>query len=472
MIVTDLTQGGIIKSIKNNLEMVLHKQREGRKNDRDMLLDFYDGDVEKHIKKFFNTKMRKQVPMWTGKLTKQFIDKRSLVYKKAPAIKVDNEDYTSMIKKGGLNVLRRQLEQMRNLEGTMGFLSSWDEMTERLKWRQLLQFDVYFMPGNDEPFAVSYEVGKVGNARTSERKYVFWSKDFKFAGSEHRGLHFRYNSNGEIESVDPDKPGDLTNKVKDQNGNAILPVTFVHAQPRSDSFWVPGAVDVAAMHRSAAVGLFEVNAAIRYDALGLKFATGFQEATTIPFGTDNILGLPGERSTMGKLPGANLENIMKAIRDQIDMTAQDNFLKVKWGESNVAPSGIALRLENLDNLEQREVDAESWRQWELERATVDDAIIRAQIPSANKIDLEKYSVDFTEVDYPMAPSEQRAETEFNLKMGFTTWDEEMRKRNPDISDEELKERRAAYLDEKNEETLSLEDARAENQKTPIDLILE
>jgi len=471
MIISDLSQGGIVSAIKNNLAMVMQKNREGRKAERDMLLDFYDGDVEKHVKKFFKSKILKQAPMWTGKLTKQFVDKRSLVYKKAPAVKTDNEKYDLMMKAGGLSVLRRQLEQMRNLEGTMGFLSSWDDLNDRLKWRQLIQFDVYFIPGINEPFAVSYEIGKMGNARESKQRFIFWSKDIKIGEFEHAGLHFRFDNSGETEGLDPNNRDDLENKVKDQKGKAILPVSFVHAQPQSDSFWVPGMTDVAAMHRVAVVDIFEVNVAIRFDALGLKWATGFQQKTTVEFGTETILGLPGENSKMGKLPGANLDNIMKALRDQIEMTGMDNFLKVKFGETGVAPSGVSLRLENLDNLEQRESDVENWRRWELERAQIDDAIIRSKIPGTAPMNLDKYHVDFTESEFPMAPSEVRADTEFNMKMGFTTWKQEMLRRNPDISDEELEERRKLFLAEQNESTLSLETAREVQNQSPIDLLL-
>lgn len=470
MIITDLSQGGIVRTIKNNLGQLLQTNREGRKNERDMLLDFYDGDVEKHTKKFFKPKILKQAPMWTGKLTKQFIDKRSLVYKKAPVTKSGNDKYDNMIKAGGLNVLRRQLEQLRSLEGTMGFLSSWDELNERLKWRQLIQFDVYFIPGINDPFAVSYEIGKMGNAKESERRFIFWSKDLKIGEFEHKGLHFRYNTNGEITGLNPDSRDDLENKVKDRSGNAILPVSFVHAQPQSDSFWVPGAVDVARMHWVAVVVIFEVNVAIRFDSLGLKWASGFKESTTIDFGTEKIVGIPGD-GTMGKLPGASLENIMKALRDQIEMTAMDNFLKVKFGETGVSPSGVSLRLENLDNLEQREADIDNWRRWELERATIDDAIIRAKIPGASKLNLDQYHVDFTESEFPMAPTEERANTEFNLKYGFTTWQQEMKRRNPDISAEELEAQRKMFIKEQAEIGIAIDDEKVARETSPIDQLL-
>ena len=123
---------------------------------------------------------------------------------------------------------------------------------------------------------------------------------------------------------------------------------------------------------------------------------------------------------------------MNAFANQ---TAENNHLRIRWGESGGnSPSGEALRILEIENLESRESDINYFREWEGSRYRIDRKILEVH----NVLNLpEDYSVDFGEVSYPMSIDQELKMLDWKLANGIMSQRDLLLYFNPDMSDEEL-----------------------------------
>ena len=151
-----------------------------------------------------------------------------------------------------------------------------------------------------------------------------------------------------------------------------------------------------------------------------------------------------------------LARLLAAFGDELDeiksfanQTAENNHLRIRWGESGGnSPSGEALRILEIENLESRESDIPLFREWEQQRYQVDRTILEVHgVGSFN----ENYSVDFGEVTFPMSPREEREWLDWKLAKGLMTKKELLLYFNPDMSDEELEAKMSEVKEEKDQE---------------------
>ena len=121
-----------------------------------------------------------------------------------------------------------------------------------------------------------------------------------------------------------------------------------------------------------------------------------------------------------------------------NQTAENNQLRIRWGESGGnAPSGEALRIMEIENLEARKSDEPIFREWEHSRYEIDRTILDTH----NALSLsEDYTVDFGEVSYPMSPQEERAWLDWKINNGIMSQKDLLLYFNPDMSDPELEEK--------------------------------
>ena len=107
------------------------------------------------------------------------------------------------------------------------------------------------------------------------------------------------------------------------------------------------------------------------------------------------------------------------------------------GDAGQVQSGIALAIQDIENLESRKSDIPLWREWESSRYEIDQKIIEVH---TGKSLSEDYSVDYGEVNYPLSEKEQLEVLKIKKEMGIIDQEDIIREFNPDISDEELQEK--------------------------------
>ena len=376
--------------------------------ERATALDFYyHRDVDKHIEQWFSASTMEQVLAFPQKVVPRFARARNMLFKSPPKRMINGEqsdDYNAITHH--LNTKAREFNETSWLTGCMAFRSKWGK--DRVEYDIIPFFKRYFLEGESEPFGVSYEVGR---DYKNNRIFVYWSEERDGVP----GKHFKYDQAGRVMQVNEDNI----------NPYRILPVTFAD--------YTSAASDVVRAAVQIGIANTEIALAERF-AFGQPVATGIEEATKMKLGIDRVLLLPeGASFSFVGNPGS-LTEMIEVSKSFANQTAINNHLRIKWDESGNAPSGAALRIMEMENLESRTSDIPKWRDWEHERYEVDREIIRVH---TGKDMGENYTVDFAEVEFPLDQTQEFARLEFMMDKGLMDRTDLIRYFNPDISEEDL-----------------------------------
>jgi hypothetical protein len=173
-------------------------------------------------------------------------------------------------------------------------------------------------------------------------------------------------------------------------------------------------------------------------ALGQPVITGIdQEIANLKSGINRVLVLPTGGSLNYVSPTGSLLDMIEAVKLMINQTAQAHSLAIRWGDNSAPPSGEALRLMSVENLESRESDIPLFKEWELSRYEIDKTILNVH---QGKVFGDSYSVDFAEAGFPSTWAEERNRLEFLIDNNLISRKELIKEFNNDITDIELEEK--------------------------------
>ena len=404
IVLPDLSEKVVLESVR-----AAQKGFEEKENaERDTALDFYyHRNVDQHIEQWFSPSTLEQVPVFPQKIVPRFSRASNMLYKNSPKRMINGEqadDYLAMTHH--LDSVTREFNETAWLTGSMAFRSKFGR--DRVEYDIIPNYKRYYLDGESHPFGVSYEVGR---DHRNNRIFVFWSE----AREGVPGIHMKFDQAGRVIQVNEDNV----------NPYGVIPVTFVD--------YTTSASDVIRAAIQIGIANTEIALAERF-AFGQPVATGIEEATKMKLGIDRVLLLPeGASFSFVGNPGS-LTEMIEVSKSFANQTAINNHLRIKWDESGNAPSGTALKIMEMENLESRVSDIPKWRDWEHERYQVDREIIRVH---TGKDMGENYAVDFAEVEFPLDQSEEFARLEFMMDKGLMDRTDLIRHFNPDISDEDL-----------------------------------
>ena len=404
IVLPDLSEKVVLESVR-----AAQKGFEEKENaERDTALDFYyHRNVDQHIEQWFSPSTLEQVPVFPQKIVPRFSRARNMLYKNSPKRMINGEqadDYLAMTHH--LDTVTREFNETAWLTGSMAFRSKFGR--DKVEYDIIPNYKRYYLDGESHPFGVSYEVGR---DHRNNRIFVFWSE----AREGVPGIHMKFDQAGRVIQVNEDNV----------NPYGVIPVTFVD--------YTTSASDVIRAAIQIGIANTEIALAERF-AFGQPVATGIEEATKMKLGIDRVLLLPeGASFSFVGNPGS-LTEMIEVSKSFANQTAINNHLRIKWDESGNAPSGTALKIMEMENLESRVSDIPKWRDWEHERYQVDREIIRVH---TGKDMGENYAVDFAEVEFPLDQSEEFARLEFMMDKGLMDRTDLIRHFNPDISDEDL-----------------------------------
>jgi hypothetical protein len=404
IVLPDLSEKVVLESVR-----AAQKGFEEKENaERDTALDFYyHRNVDQHIEQWFSPSTLEQVPVFPQKIVPRFSRARNMLYKNSPKRMINGEqadDYLAMTHH--LDTVTREFNETAWLTGSMAFRSKFGR--DKVEYDIIPNYKRYYLDGESHPFGVSYEVGR---DHRNNRIFVFWSE----AREGIPGIHMKFDQAGRVIQVNEDNV----------NPYGVIPVTFVD--------YTTSASDVIRAAIQIGIANTEIALAERF-AFGQPVVTGADEVSKIKLGIDRVL-LLGEGQTFSFVgnPGS-LTEMIEVSKSFANQTAINNHLRIKWDESGNAPSGTALKIMEMENLESRVSDIPKWRDWEHERYQVDREIIRVH---TGKDMGENYGVDFAEVEFPLDQSEEFARLEFMMDKGLMDRTDLIRHFNPDISDEDL-----------------------------------
>jgi hypothetical protein len=259
----------------------------------------------------------------------------------------------------------------------------------------------------------------------TKKKFVFWSEDRD--GVE--GMHFEYDEKGNRYPVKDNL--DMVNPY------GIVPISRVMFNRAS--------YDVTRVGLHIAIAMTEIALSVRF-RLGQPVFTGLEEGQSkLTAGIDNAYILPEGASFNYVSPSGSLVEMIEAVKSMANQVAENNQLRIRWGESGGnAPSGEALRIMEIENLETRKSDVPVFREFEHQRYEIDRRILEVH----NVLNLpEEYSVDFGEVTFPMSPKEEREMLSWKLDNNIISQKDLLLYYNPDMSDEELEMKLSGIMEE-------------------------
>ena len=415
----------VLKSIMDGQEIYENK----KEAELNTSLDFYyNRDLDKHIEQWFPGDSLQQIPPFPQRLVPRFARARMMLYKAAPKRFIDgeiNQDYNELA--FHLDSKVREFAEIGWLIGAAWLRSKWNVKHERLEY-DIIGSGVkeYFVEGESDPYGISYEINK---SKQFDRQFIFWSE----ARDGEPGMHFKFSQSG--------KKIPIAGNPDMINPYGVLPFSKIENQ--SD------ASDVVRCAIQIGIAMTEIALGVRY-SLGQPVMTGVDEETKIKSGIDRVMILPEGASFNYVSPTGSLTEMIEAVKSMANQTAENNHLRIRWGESGGnSPSGEALRILEIENLESRESDQAIWREWEKDRYNVDRTIIETH---TGKTFSEDISIDYEEAAFPKSWSETKDELLFKLEQGIMTKKELLLYFNPDMTDEDIESRLGQVTEEKAAET--------------------
>ena len=374
------------------------------------MLDYYTGtETEKYIEEYFSADAFREIPLYNANFTKRFINKMSRIYTVGASRNV-SETYSSLTRKKDARM--KHVERMTRLVGSVATQVIYrdDLKYPCFDYRPVYYFDVHLGENPFVPTAITYPILMNVNDVSSDEKlqYAYWDAE--------RYIHY-------------DEDGVIINEYL--HGYGIIPFLFTHREEQVDSFFVEGANDIVGCNEQVNITMTELQLGLRFQMFGQPFITGmYGDKKLERAGSDTILDLP-EGSTYGiASPEGDIQATIESIKFQLDLVAQNNHLYVQFAQDGgETPSGIALKIKDLERFEDYQDDLDLYRMYEHDLYDIEK-----KIAQYNNIELPKeLKLDFVEPEYPKTVQDQILMDEHMLKHNMIDQAGLLMKYNKDLS---------------------------------------
>ena len=377
------------------------------------LLDYYSGsNTSQYISDYFDADAFREIPLYEANFTKRFINKMSRIYT-VGAQRSIGDRYGELARKKDSRM--KHIERMTRLCGSVATQVIFRDDLESpcFDYKPVYFFDVHMGDNPFVPEALTYPiVQNVSDVSYAEKlKYAYWDK----------GRYALYDENGVIlEEYD--------------HGYGIIPFLFTHRENQIDNFFVDGADDIVGCNEQVNITMTELQLGMRFQMFGQPYVTGvYSDQGMKRTGSDQILDLP-EGSTFGiAAPEGDIQAVIESVKFQVDLVAQNNHLYVQFAQDGgEVPSGIALKIKDLERFEDYQDDLELWHLYEKELYEIE-----YNIAKYNGISLPReLKVDFNEPEYPKSVQDQILLDNHRLERNLITEAGLLMESNKDLTKEE------------------------------------
>ena len=387
------------------------------------MLDYYGGNyTNQYIEQYFDSEAFREIPCYNANFTRRFINKMSRIYTVGANRNVNKEYDLLTIKK---DARMKHVERMTRLMGTVATQVIYKEYNGMpyFDYRPIYYFDVH-LSDPFTPSAIMYPL-------LMQPEDISYNKNIEWAYWD-ESIYAHYDSNGSI--------------IEEyEHGYGVLPFIFTHREEQVDEFFVDGANDIVDCNEQVNIAMTEMQLGLRFQMFGQPYMTGVDTDKRIErAGSDQILDLPEGATYNIASPAGDLNAVIENIKFQLDLVAQNNHLSVQFAQDGgETPSGIALKIKDLERFEDYQDDIELWRMYEHELYHVE-----REIAAYNNINLpDKLKLDFNEPEYPKTVQDQVLLDEHRLKHHMVDESDLLMEYNKDLSRKE-----AEKIVEKNKET--------------------
>ena len=415
-------------------------QSRARRREIYKLIDYYTGtETQKYIQGYFDADAFREIPVYSANFTKRFINKMSRIYNVGANRNV-NPTYDALTVKKDARM--KHIEKMTRLVGSVATQVIYrnDLDTPCFDYRPVYYFDVHMGDNPFIPKAITYPILHNVNEiyDTRNLQYAYWDSN----------MYAHYDEDGNIMS-------------EYEHGYGVIPFVFTHRENQIDSFFVEGACDIVDCNEQVNITMTELQLGLRFQMFGQPWVTGvYSDKGMKRTGSDSILDLPEGASFGIASPGGNIQSVIESVKFQVDLVAQNNHLYVQFAQDGgEVPSGIALKIKDLERFEDYQDDIELWRMYEHELYSIEKAIA-----SYNGVSLpNELKLDFIEPEYPKSVQDQILSDNHALQNNLLTQPQLLQKYNKDLSIEEAANIVKANKQE-NEQQSIFERIRQQNQR--------
>ena len=400
--------------IKDSVKEAKLMNEKARRREIRKLLDYYTGtETDKYIGDYFSADAFREIPLYSANFTRRFVNKMSRIYTVGASRNMD-EQYALLTRKKDARL--KHVERMTRLCGTIATQVIYrdDLTTPCFDYRPVYYFSAHFDDNNPfVPAAITYPIlsGTDDPSITDKLQYAYWDSQ----------IYVHY-----------DEDGNIMNEY--EHGYGVIPFLFTHKEELIDSFFVEGATDVMSCNEQVNITMTELQLGLRFQMFGQPFITGLNGDKALErAGSDTILDLP-EGANFGIVsPSGNIESVIENVKFQIDLVAQNNHLYVQFAQDGgETPSGIALKIKDLERFEDYQDDLELWNMYEHDLYEVERAIA-----GYNGIKLpEELNIDFNEPEYPKSVRDQIDLDNHRLANNLVTQGKLLAEYNKDLTIEE------------------------------------
>ena len=413
----------IKQSVKDAKQANQRKRREWVRR----MLNYYGGNsTNQYIKNYFNSSAFQEVPCYNANFTRRFINKMSRIYTVGTSRNVSDQYDFLTIKK---DARFKHIERMTRLMGTVATQIIYKEVNGMpyFDYRPVYYFDVH-LSDPFTPSAIMYPLLMQPEdvSYIEKCEWAYWDES----------IYIHYDEDGNI--ID-----------EYEHGYGVLPFVFTHREEQIDEFFVDGANDIVDCNEQVNIAMTEMQLGVRFQMFGQPYMTGVDSDKRIErAGSDQIIDLPEGATFDIVSPQGNIESVIENIKFQVDLVAQNNHLYVQFAQDGgETPSGIALKIKDLERFEDYQDDLELWRMYEHEFYNVE-----REIAAYNNIKLpDKLKLDFKEPEYPKTVQDQILLDEHRLRHHMLDEADLLMEYNNDLSRKEaektIEKNREAMEDE-------------------------
>jgi len=418
----------IIKQSVSEAKQLNQKQR---RNWVRKMLNYYGGNAtNQYIESYFNSSAFQEVPCYNANFTRRFVNKMSRIYTVGANRNVNKQYDLLTIKK---DARMKHVERMTRLMGTVATQIIYKEVNGMpyFDYRPVYYFNVHLKDAFT-PSAIMYPLLMQPDDVSFVEKceWAYWDES----------IYAHYDEDGNI--------------IEEyEHGYGVLPFLFTHREEQIDEFYVDGANDIVDCNEHVNIAMTEMQLGLRFQMFGQPYMTGVDSDKRIErAGSDQIIDLPEGATFDIVSPQGNIESVIENIKFQVDLVAQNNHLYVQFAQDGgETPSGIALKIKDLERFEDYQDDLELWRMYEHELY-----YIEREIAAYNNIKLpESLKLDFNEPEYPKTVQDQILLDEHRLRHHMMDEVDLLMEYNKDLSRPE-----AEKVVEKNKEAMEDEHLQA------------
>ena len=177
----------------------------------------------------------------------------------------------------------------------------------------------------------------------------------------------------------------------------------------------------------------EMQLGLRYQMFGQPVASGVMADQNLARAGSNEILMLGDNGKFEIVsPQGNIDAVIENIKLQLELIALNNHLYITFSDTGgEVPSGIALKIKDVERMEDYQDDKELFRVFEHVLYKKEREI--AQYNNISLPNDENFKIDFYDVEYPMTIQDQILQDDFMLKHNLTTEAHILMRDNKDLS---------------------------------------